>query len=171
MFCNHCGKEITDDSKFCNYCGKEITVKKPEEAKEKEEESGGCLVSVFKFFLIVCAIFAVFIIAFKLITNNDSESGVIDRIVERDITKSDYTVSTSEDLTAYSITIKPKTSFNYCTVEVKLYDKNGNVIYSDTMTKQDLNEGSSYTYTFNYGFVNALSGSRISYNVSGKCVG
>ncbi len=22
MYCKHCGKEITDDSKFCRYCGK-----------------------------------------------------------------------------------------------------------------------------------------------------
>lgn len=34
MYCKHCGKEISDDSRFCNHCGKAL-----EETKKVEKET------------------------------------------------------------------------------------------------------------------------------------
>ena len=82
--------------------------------------------------------------------------------------QSDYSVSTSQGLTSYTITANVK--INACSVKLKIYDNSGKVIYSDTRTKNDLLEGSSYTYKFDYGFGNALLAEKISYRVSGKCV-
>ena len=79
-------------------------------------------------------------------------------------------MTTSQGLTSYSITITAKVKINTCNVEVKLYDDNGKVIFSDTQTKNDLLKGASYTYTFDFGFVNALSADEINYKITGKCV-
>lgn len=49
-------------------------------------------------------------------------------------------------------------------------DKNAIICTADTISKSDLMKGSSYTYTFKYGFTSALSGSKYSWRVSGKCV-
>ena len=59
---------------------------------------------------------------------------------------------------------------NTCTIEFKLLDSKENIVYSDTISKSDLMKGSSYTYTFKYGFTSALSSSKYSWRVSGKCV-
>ena len=106
----------------------------------------------------------------KINMNKDSNGNIVDKIVERDITKSDYSVSTSQGLTSYSVTIIPNKKINSCNVQFNLYDSKENLIYSDTITKNDLIKNSSYTYTFDYGFTNALSGSKISYKITGKCV-
>ena len=174
MFCNKCGKEIPDGSEFCNHCGKsqktEEMVSNVKPNVNREESGGGCFTGFLKFILISGAIILIILVVIKLVENSDSTSNIIDRVVERDVTSSDYSVSTSQDLTSYSITITPNKKMNYCSVEVKLYDKNGKLLYSDTITKNDLKVGSSYTYTFNFGFTNSLTGSKIRYNVSGKCV-
>lgn len=41
MYCKHCGKVITDDSKFCNHCGKQVnsTSGVPIEAFQRTKES------------------------------------------------------------------------------------------------------------------------------------
>ena len=70
---------------------------------------------------------------------------------------------------SYSVTITPKTNFNSCTVECVLYNSKGEIIYSDTITKEDLKSYSSYTYTFDFGFVNSLVGNKVKYNITGKC--
>ena len=185
MFCRYCGQEIDDDSKFCNQCGRKlntsdddnqieelenISEKNTTYPTEKTEEGIGCGTAFFICLFVIIAIIAFAFVVVKLDQNSDSTGSIFDKIVERDIRKSDYSVSTSQDLTTYSVTIRPNTKFNSCTVECKLYNSKGRVIYSDTITKEDLMANSSYTYTFNFGFTNSLSGSKIEYKVSGKCV-
>ena len=53
-------------------------------------------------------------------------------------------------------------------VAVTLYDSDGSTIYSDTLTKTNLLKDNSYSYKFDYGFLNALSGSRYRTQVTGK---
>lgn len=89
--------------------------------------------------------------------------------ITRDITKSDYTYTTSQDLTAYQITIVPKQDFKSCSISLTLYDKNNSKVFSDTITKNDLTKNKPYTYTFEFGFINSLSGTNITFNVTGKC--
>lgn len=109
-------------------------------------------------------------IIYKISSNSDSSGNIVDKIVERNITSSDYDITKSEGLTSISFTITPRVKMNTCTIEFKLLDSKENIVYSDTISKSDLMKGSSYTYTFKYGFTSALSGSKYSWRVSGKCV-
>ncbi len=183
MFCRFCGKEIEDNSKFCNYCGNELedNIEKNKQndnnisnenayKSKKINENSGCGKSLLiTIVVILIAFFTIFTIV-KLIQNSDSTGGIFDKLIERDLEPSDYTVTTSQGLTSYTITITAKVKINACNIEIKLYDENGKVIYSDTQTKNDLLKGSSYTYTFDFGFVNALSADKINYKITGKCV-
>ena len=36
MYCKHCGKEISEDSRYCNYCGKEVVVESEYNSIPKE---------------------------------------------------------------------------------------------------------------------------------------
>lgn len=112
---------------------------------------------------------SVFII-YKISSNSDSSGNIVDKIVERNITSSDYDITKSEGLTSISFTITPRVKMNTCTIEFKLLDSKENIVYSDTISKSDLMKGSSYTYTFKYGFTSVLSSSKYSWRVSGKCV-
>ena len=58
---------------------------------------------------------------------------------------------------------------NYCTVEFKLYNSNNEVLYANTITKQDLLKDRSYNYKFSCGFFIFFFGSKYSVNVTGKC--
>lgn len=172
MYCKFCGKELEENSKFCNYCGKQLeenSVKSTIEQKNDNSSGSGCGTALI-FLLVIGAIIGILFAIVKINMNEDSNGNIVDKIVERDITKSDYAVSTSQGLTSYSITITPNKKLNSCNVQLTLYDSKGNVIYSDTITKNDLMKNSSYTYTFDFGFTNALSGSKVSYKVTGKCV-
>ena len=172
MFCNYCGKEIDDDSKFCSYCGAELIQKKTEQTKNEGKKESFV---VAKFFLNVIAIFAcMFISLFALVKcsmNSDSTGNIFDQIIERDIKKSDYTARTSQDLTSWSVSITPNLDFNSCTVECIVYDSKGQIVYSDTKTKENLKEGKPYTYTFDFGVVGALKADHVSYKITGKCFG
>lgn len=90
-------------------------------------------------------------------------------LITRNITTSDYTYTTSQDLTSYQLTIVPKKDINSCTISLTLYDKNDKKLFSDTITKYELKKNDSYTYTFEFGFLNSLSGNYIKFNVTGEC--
>lgn len=182
MFCNNCGKEIADGSKFCNYCGTKIALPNNDESAPKEnnnqnqnyipdDDKGGCLKGVLVFVGVIIGLVLLSIALVKIVNNFDSSGNIVDKLVERDITKSDFDVSTSEGVTSYTITITPKVKMNECHVEIKLLDSKGNVVHSDTITKTDLKEGSSYSYKFEYNLTTALSAKKISYSVTGKCIG
>ena len=172
MYCKFCGKELDENSKFCNYCGKQLEsnsiTNTVQNRNENSEKSG--LSKALIFLLVMFGMFGLIFVGIKINMNKDSNGNIVDKIVERDITKSDYSVSTSQGLTSYSVTIIPNKKINSCNVQFNLYDSKENLIYSDTITKNDLIKNSSYTYTFDYGFTNALSGSKISYKITGKCV-
>ncbi len=95
-------------------------------------------------------------------------SGTNTPIFSRDLTSSDYTYTTSQDLTTFSITITPKTNIKSCDVELILYNSNGTTIFRDTISKTNLKKGSSYMYKFDFGFVNSLSGSSVKFFITGK---
>ena len=172
MYCKFCGKELEENSKFCNYCGKQLENKTDTNTVKNTNDTSnnsGCGTLLIVCLICLGIVFLMFAII-KINMNEDSNGNIVDKIVERDITKSDYSVNTSQGLTSYSITITPNKKINSCNVQLTLYDSKGNIIYSDTITKNDLMRNSSYTYTFEFGFTNALSGSRVSYKVTGKCV-
>ena len=173
MFCKFCGKKIEDNSRFCNYCGKSLeenSSDKVADSNNNQSKKSGCgsfLIFLLVLGLVVGIIFAVV----KISMNQDSNGSLVDKIIERDIVETDYSVNTSQDLTSISITITPNKKLNSCNVEITIYNSKGNLIYSDTITKNDLMENSSYTYTFDFGFTNSLTASKFSYKITGKCFG
>ncbi len=190
MFCKFCGKELEDNSVFCNHCGERLSEKTQteKEIEHIEQKIEGIKQStheinikrkkrddvyrkvILTFLVLIVGFCGVMAIANK-ITKGGSDGNFIDKIIERNLTSSDYTASKSQDLTACSITITAKTKITTCTVQCTLYDKNGKVLYSDTMTNPNLAKDLSYTYTFDFGFMNALTGSKVQYQITGKCTG
>ena len=171
MYCKFCGKEIDDDSKFCKHCGKQLEENKitkvDDNTIDTESISGW---SIFVKFLIITFIsFLIVFVIIKVGSNSGSDGNVINNIVERDITSNDYYVKTSQGITSFSVVIIPNRKIKTCSVECNIFNSSGDVIYSDTITKSNLSMDSSYTYTFDYGFLNALSGYSASYRVTGKC--
>lgn len=170
MHCKYCGKELEENSKFCNHCGKALEegMVRLKEKKDSNDKSGcGSALIVL---LIIAGIIGLFFAIIKISMNVDSNGNIVDKIVERDLTRSDYSISTSEGLTSYTITITPNKKINSCNVQLTLYNSKGEIVYSDTITKNDLMKNTSYSYKFDFGFINALSGSKVSYKVTGKCV-
>lgn len=184
MYCKYCGNEIANDSIFCSYCGKnltenkevkpEIQTYKPESYSQENVNEYNGAASLFKaFFIIVIVIATLAALVFgiyKLSVNSDSKGNIVNKLVERDITKNDYVVSTSQGLTSYAIIITPNRNIKYCDVQCTLYDRNDKRIYSDTISKTDLIKNKTYSYNFDFGFTNSLSGSYIKYNITGKCI-
>lgn len=186
MFCKFCGKEIEDNSKFCKFCGNTTQVLvessksekiidiKPEiiysyNTRPEKKKSGAKSVLIALLIIFVIFPLTIFIIC-KISSNGDSSGNIVDKIIERNITAADFDITRSEGLTSISFTITPKVKMKTCTIEFNLLDSKENALYSDTISKNDLMKGSSYTYTFKYGFTSALSGSKYSWRVSGKCI-
>lgn len=191
MYCRFCGKEIKDDSLFCSYCGKEVDKEQKTESdnesveirhgscapkcdveNDREDNQSGCLWFVI-WLLIVATVCAWCVIATvnkvdSSDSSNSSSSSSNGSIFNKNITSGDYTATTSQGITTYSVTIVPKRDIASCDILVTLYSDEGEKIYADTISKKDLKEGYSYTYTFDFGFLNALSGSKIEYSVTGK---
>ena len=132
-----------------------------DENKKKKHIPLGVIFTIFCLFLIIG-------VPLILITNNNNSSKS-SGLITRNIRKSDYTYTTSQDLTSYSITIVPELNFNTCTIELTLYNSQNKKIFADTLTKSNLKKNSSYTYTFQFGFINSLSGDNVTFEVSGKC--
>ena len=171
MFCKYCGKQIDDDSSFCIHCGKNLTDsnqkqenKRPDlsrkEASEEKEDSSlwGCWLLFLPLFLTLLIV---------VIGVASSSNGI--GLVARDLRSSDYTYTTDQDLTSYRITIVPNRKIDNCDIELTLYDSNGKKLFSDTIQKTDLKEGNSYTYTFDFGYINSLSGCKVKFNSTGRC--
>ena len=177
MYCRFCGRQIEDDSSFCTYCGKNLStpttndsdnknVNNQNETVVENEETSEEKTSALKGFFILFIPFIIIISIFLAIaSSNGSGSGLLTRSIK----DGDYSCTTSQDLTSYSITIVPNKYFDKCEIELKLYNSSGKNIFSDTISKQNLKKNSSYTYTFDFGFVNSLTGSSIRYTVTGKC--
>lgn len=182
--CPDCGKEVSDKSNACIHCGCPIVLKfavtknlEKEYLKKNgvdessidtvmpKEKGHPYLIALVIILLFIASIF--FII--ESVYNDDSSGRLFDNIVQREIRSTDYEIATSQGITSYTITITAKTSIDEFTVSCTLYDVNNERIYSDTMTKTNLIDGASYTYVFDYGFIKALSGSYVRYNVTGKC--
>ena len=111
---------------------------------------------------------------FSLILTTFLISGVINmlgcyNLMTRDVVSSDYSYTTSQDLTGYLVTIVPKTDMNNCDVELKLYNYGGELVFTDTISKTNLKKDNSYTYHFEFGIVNSLFGSSVRIAVTGKC--
>ncbi|MBQ9782351.1 MAG: hypothetical protein IJW26_04110 [Clostridia bacterium] len=90
-------------------------------------------------------------------------------MLSRDINKNDYSYTTSQGLTSYTITITPKVDMTNCDVMLKLYSSSNEEVYADTISKTNLKKGNSYSYNFEFGFMNALVGNSVRLNVTGKC--
>lgn len=103
---------------------------------------------------------------FSLSTSGCSEDK---GITTRDITKNDYSISTYQEAASYRITITPRVDIDTCNVELNIYDDNGKQIYANTLTKSNLKEDSSYSFSFDYGLNTAFSGDKIRYKVTGTC--
>jgi len=174
MYCRFCGKQIDDDSVFCVHCGKNLTENNKCNPKEQNNESnnpsqntptetdGGS--SPWGLLLLL----PVFIILLVVIIGATSYSRGYG-IISRDLKSSDYTYTTSQDLTSYRITVIPLRDIDSCNIQLTLYNSKGEELFSDTISKTNLKEGSSYTYIFDFGFINSLSGSEVIYNITGKC--
>ena len=177
MYCRFCGRQIEDDSSFCTYCGKNLSTSTTNdnanknvnnqnetvvENEETSEEKSSALKGFFILFIPFIIIISIFL---AIASSNGSGSGLLTRSIK----DGDYSCTTSQDLTSYSITIVPNKYFDKCEIELKLYNSSGKNIFSDTISKQNLKKNSSYTYTFDFGFVNSLTGSSIRYTVTGKC--
>ena len=175
MYCRFCGKQICDDSVFCVHCGKNLNETNKSDSKEQNHKSNNLLQntttdtdggsSLWGLWLLL----PIFIILLVVIIGVASSSGDFG-IISRDLKSSDYTYETSsQDLTSYSITVIPKRDIDHCDIHLTLYNSKGEKLFSDTISKTNLKEGSSYTYTFDFGFVNSLSGRQVKYNITGKC--
>ena len=187
MYCKKCGKLIDDDSVFCAYCGKNLAkaTESPEdnekakinsdaenenpqaaaafEAATESEEEEGCSTWILWLLIPFIAVFlAIIVIA-------ASNSGGCMGVFERDLKSSDYICTASQGLTTYNIIITAKREIKSCDVELSLYNSSGEVIFSDTISKSDLNKGSSYAYTFDFGFLNSLTGIKVKYKITGRC--
>lgn len=168
MYCRFCGKQINDDSKFCSYCGKELSdsIKSSAEGTMERTEASASEVKVElvekteKKSLLPFFVFIVFFVAFFVI--------LMVVMTETPINSNDYSYTTSQDLTSYSVTVTPNKNIDICEIECILYDINGKVLFSDTITKENLKKCSSYTYTFDFGFVNSLTGNNVKIYITGK---
>ena len=178
MFCRFCGKQIEDDSLFCAYCGKNLSNDKPQETiiptidDEKEKGQASAPAPIEKSETMakkepsswgLWVFLAVFVI-FLLIS-----TPLVAAFSKREVTSKDYTITTSQGVTTFMVTVTPERNFIECDVEVTLYNSKGKKIYSDTISKENLKKGSSYTYTFNFGVINSLSGYEVKYDIDGKC--
>lgn len=178
MYCRYCGKKIEDDSVYCKYCGKKLSERNAQTQIQEEKKELDKIPSkpnpdsvpkekTEHWFLLI-SIPILMVIVILIVGGIGTSLRSSCRVVDRTLTSSDYTYTTSQDLTSYSITITPNTSIKTCEIELKLYDSSGKLLFSDTQTKESLKKGNSYTYTFNFGFVNSFSGSYVRYNVTGK---
>lgn len=124
----------------------------------------------FKWGVVIAVVIACTLIIVPIFVSKTSTSNTMG-IITRDIRESDYTYTTSQDLTSYQIAIVPERDIKSCTISLVLYDKNDKSLFSDTITKDNLKKNKSYTYTFEFGFVNSLSGNHVEFNITGKCKG
>lgn len=187
--CTKCGALLyveNDESELdCQFCGnknllhnEEIsqTIKQEDNNEDEEENvnAGGKLLLVF--LLILFIVFIPVAIIYNIDNNNyyscsnayDKNITVSGNILEQNITSSDYSLTKQQDLTAYLIMATPKTNIKEMTIELKLYNKNDQLVYSDTITKYNLSKNSTYTFKFDYGFTSSLTGSYVKYNITGK---
>ena len=178
MYCKFCGSKIDDDSTFCYSCGHKVSENKEikeenhfnnNEKEKNKEESNGIGASIFAFFVFVAVVIGGLYAAVMFQENSDSKGNIIDKLVERSITKDDYYVYTSQDITSVTITITPKINIIYCDVECTVYTKENSLLYADTNSKSDLMANKSYSYTFDYGVGNAIFADHYSYKISGQC--
>ena len=182
MYCRFCGNQIDDDSIFCARCGKNLTESNKEYKNEQNIPSKNEFAKTTEgssrwglWLLLPALVILLGVIIAVASSSNGSEtkngSGIknVSEILSRDLNSDDYTYTSSQGLTSYRITIIPKRDIDNCDIQLTLYNSKGEKLYSDTISKTNLKEGSSYTYTFDFGFVNSLSGSEIKWSVTGKC--
>ena len=131
MYCKYCGAKIDDDSIYCLSCGSKVennselekVNKKVSVSDEvnKEEVKGHGLKIFLGFFIVLLVIICIFPY-FSNNQNNGGDNNIVDNLLERDITKNDYTIVTSQDLTTYTIMVTPKIDIKYCEVHCSFYD-------------------------------------------------
>ena len=179
--CTKCGallyKENDDLELDCQFCVNKnvIETQNINNTNNKEEniddeddgKDGSKLLLVFLLILFVC------FIPISLITcaendgfNNCNNS--INQITTYSVTDNDYSLSKRQELTFYMFMITPNKDIKELTIELELYNNNNQIIYSDTITKTNLNKNSTYTFKFDYGFTSSLTGSYVRYNITGK---
>ena len=193
VFCKHCGKVISDADKSEHIVANNENAKARDDAGVGRDKGVHSVETGYKdtsvvtsanaddeerdgpnplFIVIAIVIFISLIAIAAAIINNatalsdNGESGY--SAVSNKLREDDYECTTSQGITTYSVSITPKRNIASCDVELKLYDDDGAVLYADTITKTDLKKGSSYTYTFEFGVLNSLSGKRVKYNISGE---
>ena len=185
--CKKCGSllllEEDDNIVKCPYCDNEniinndknkiepINNDKQEEQEPEEKNENPALIGFKVLFIFIAVIFCLFTISVVLndIASSDLFSSCNEtNVLERDIVSSDYDLVKSQGLTYYKLMITPNTNIKELTIELKLYNGSDQLIYSDTITKKNLNKNSTYTYQFNYGFSVSLSGSYVKYNITGE---
>ena len=189
MYCKRCGRKIDDDSTFCMYCGQEITIPSDESMQSSVTDAECSDMSVTtssahtketcdsapekrrssRLPILLILFFIIFIVA--IIIDKDSKPTVASSSVyetDNRLKSYDYSYSTSQDLTSYTIFITPNRDLKNCSIELTLYNENGAKIYANTITKTNLVDGSTYAYTFEFGVTNALSGSQVYYTITGE---
>lgn len=158
MICKKCGYDNDPNSKYCSKCGKPL-YKKP--------------ITFLRIILVLLCFLLVPILILKFAVEYDKNGGgvassAVSTVTERNVTSSDFSYQTSQGMTSYTITIVPNRKIKSLSVSLILYDDNNNQIFADTISKTDLLSGSSYSYTFDFGFLNSLSGSSVRFSFNGK---
>lgn len=154
--CPKCKNEIADNLEVCPCCGKNIS----------KGPSWG------KVLLGIVALFLIFYIGPGIIAEIDKKDDTkenVSSIFERELRKSDYElIDNSTDGSVYAITIVPKSNIKECSITVIIYNASDEIIYQNTITKENLKKDKSYRFEFNHGFSIGLSARKVAYLVEGK---
>ena len=183
--CPSCHKDIVVDSsketQTCPYCGASFSTNqiplysdKPagsspaSQAKpEPERKYGGAAVAALVVLLVVGVAIGAGLFISRALTNTNTDPNTANHITERALQNSDFSASGSQDLTSYTVTVSPTIAIKTFSVALSLYNSKDAVIFSDTQSKSSLSKGSSYSFKFDFGFVNSFSGSYIRCSYSG----
>jgi hypothetical protein len=117
---------------------------------QKDNTALGCLLALIIIFVTIVLLVAVIV-----------------SIIPQEISPDDYTVNCTQGVTSYSVEIIPTRNIDNCYVEIILYDRYGDELYSETISKTNLKKGIPYTYKFEYGVINSLSGYEVKCNITG----
>lgn len=163
--CPYCGASFPTD-KIPTYAEKPASVPTPAPVRAPnavepatKKHNSGAVIAVTLVLLAVVITAGIFIA--KALTGTNTDPNTANKVTERALENSDFSASGSQDLTSYTVTITPTIAIKTFTVALTLYNSKGSSLYSDTQSKSSLSRYTSYSYTFDFGFVNSFSGSYI----------
>lgn len=85
-----------------------------------------------------------------------------------DIKELNIEYETEQNLNSFTIIIKPINKIKELTINLKIYNQKYEIIYEDTITKNNLKSRYSYRYTFEYNIIDNLTMDKFKWNIEGK---